>query len=183
VLHVSLMNTCDFFYLSSYESHPGAEPNGPTLMHRHQGRKRSLVVYNNSMQDHARHLAEVFTLLQQHQLFVKRSRCSVLKHSLEYREHIISVHGVATDRAKIEVVLRWPVRKNTKQLCGFLGLVGYYHKFIMLFSIMCCPLMNIFNKNAQFMWTPTVENSFVAIKRTLVQAPVLALPNFTKNCP
>jgi hypothetical protein len=140
-------------------------------------------VYNNSMQYHARHLAEVFTLLQQHQLFVKRSRCSVLKHSLEYREHIISVHGVATDRAKIEAVLRWPIRKNTKQLCGFLGLVGYYHKFIRLFSIMCCPLMNIFNKNAQFMWTPTVENSFVAIKRTLVQAPVLALPNFTKNCP
>jgi hypothetical protein len=138
-------------------------------------------VYNNSMQDHARHLAEVFTLLQQHQLFVKRSRCSVLKHSLEYREHIISVHGVATDRAKIEAVLRWPIRKNTKQLCGFLGLVGYYHKFIGLFSIPCRSLMNLFNKNARFMWTSTMDNAFVAIELALVQAPALALPNFTKK--
>jgi hypothetical protein len=107
----------------------------------------------------------------------------VLKHSLEYPGHIISVGGVATDPAKIEAVQRWPVPDNVKQLRGFLGLAGYYHKFIGWFSIVYRPLMNLFNKNAQFMWTPTVENSFVAIKRTLVQAPVLALPNFTKNCP
>jgi hypothetical protein len=140
-----------------------------------------ILIYSRSMEEHACHLAEVFSLLEAHQLFVKRSKCSIAKQSLEYLGHIIGAEGVSTDPAKIEAVQRWPRPANTKQLRGFLGLAGYYRKFIRFFGILCRPLTNLLKKNAQFLWTPVVDEAFIAIKNALVQAPVLALPDFTKE--
>jgi hypothetical protein len=100
---------------------------------------------------------------------------------LEYLGHIISARGVATDPTKIEFVHRWPILSNDKQLRGFLGLAGYYRKLIPFFGVPCCPLTNLLKKNAPFMWTSEVVSVFEAIKQALVQAPVLALPDFTEE--
>jgi hypothetical protein len=140
-----------------------------------------ILIYSSSLEEHAQHLSAVFELLQQHKLFVKRSKCSIAKNSLEYLGHIIGVEGVATEPAKIEAVQRWPRPDNTKQLRGFLGLAGYYRKFIRFFGILCQPLTNLLKKHAQFIWTPAAEEAFEAIKCAMVQAPVLALPDFSKE--
>jgi hypothetical protein len=95
-----------------------------------------ILVYNKTAEEHAQHLTEVFKLLQQNNLFIKRSKCSFAQHSLEYLGHIIIKNGVATDPAKIEAVKNWPKPSNVKQLRGFLGLAGYYTR----------PLTNLLKK-------------------------------------
>jgi hypothetical protein len=95
--------------------------------------------------------------------------------------HIISADGVATDPTKIEAVQHWPRPANAKQLRGFLGLVGYYRKFIKFFGVLCRPLTNLLKKHEQFIWSPIAEEAFNAVKRALIQARVLALPDFTKE--
>jgi hypothetical protein len=140
-----------------------------------------ILIYSHTLQAHIEHLDEVFKLLEQNQLFVKKSKCSFAQRSLEYLGHIISAEGVSTDPAKIEAVQRWPRPSNVKQLRGFLGLAGYYRKFIRYFGVLCRPLTQLLKKNALFCWTPSVDEAFVAVKQALVQAPVLALPDFSKE--
>jgi hypothetical protein len=140
-----------------------------------------ILIYSNSIEEHAKHLAEVFNILKQHDLYVKRSKCTFAQPSLEYLGHIISAAGVGTDPSKIAAVKSWPKPSNLKQLRGFLGLAGYYRKFIRGFGAICKPLTNLLRKHAQFLWTPQEQASFTALKQALVEAPVLALPDFSKE--
>ena len=89
-----------------------------------------ILIYSKSLQDHIEHLQAVFQLLETNKLFVKRSNCSFAQKALEYLGHIISAAGVATDPAKTLAMQTWPIPSNLTQLRGFLGLVGYYRKFI-----------------------------------------------------
>lgn len=76
---------------------------------------------------------------------------------------------------------RWPVPTNTKQLRGFLGLAGYYRKFIRNYGLISRPLTDLLKKNVQFQWTPQLQKCFQALKQVLVSAPVLALRDFSKE--
>jgi hypothetical protein len=114
-------------------------------------------------------------------LFLKRSKCTFAHCSLEYLGHIISADGVVTDPAKIEAMQQWPKPINIKKLHGFLRLAGYYRKFIRNFGVISRPLMNLLKKNTPFMWSPQVHDAFLSLQQALVQAPVLALPDFSKT--
>jgi hypothetical protein len=138
-----------------------------------------VLVYSKTLSDHVQHLKQVFRVLEQNQLFLKRNKCSFAQKSLEYLGHIISANGVATDPAKIEAVQKWPQPKNVKQLRGFLGVAGYYRKFIRQFGVICRPLTNLLKKNTAFVWSPITHDAFITLKQALVQAPVLALPDFS----
>lgn len=85
-----------------------------------------ILVYSHTLEDHVAHLQEVLTLLQQHKLFVKRSKCSFDCDRLEYLGHIISSQGVATDPSKTQAMADWPQPQTITELRGFLGLTGYY---------------------------------------------------------
>lgn len=76
------------------------------------------------------HLLAVFQLLQQHSLFLKKSKCSFGQTSVEYLGHIVSHEGVVADPSKLQAIKDWPIPKTLKELRGFLGLTGYYRKFI-----------------------------------------------------
>ena len=89
-----------------------------------------ILIYSKSMEDHIEHLKEVFAILQANKLLLKRSKCSFAQNQLEYLGHIISAQGVATEPSKVQVVQNWPTLTDIKQLRGFLGLLGYYRKFI-----------------------------------------------------
>jgi hypothetical protein len=140
-----------------------------------------ILVYSSTIQDHKKHLDTVLQLLEQNKLYVKRSKCSFAQQSLEYLGHIISADGVSTDPTKIEAVQHWPQPTNPTQLRGFLGLAGYYRKFIRHFGIISRPLTDLLKKNKAFVWSPVVHDAFLSLKTALVQAPVLALPDFTKD--
>jgi hypothetical protein len=137
-----------------------------------------ILVYSPSLEDHVSHLKQVFSLLQQHQLSIKRSKCSFAQQSLEYLGHIISNKGVATDPGKIQAVQAWPTPVNVKQVRGFLGLTGYYRKFIRNYSLISRTLSNLLKKNVVFQWTPTHQAAFDHLKQLMLEAPVLAIPNF-----
>jgi hypothetical protein len=97
---------------------------------------------------------------------------------VEYLGHVISQHGVATDPQKIAAVQNWPVPKTITQLRGFLGLAGYYRRFVNFFGLICRPLHDMLKKHS-FVWTEEQTTTFNLLKRSLTTALVMALPNFS----
>jgi len=123
----------------------------------------------------------VFELLQQHQFKVRLTKCSFAQQQLKYLGHVISAEGVATDPSKITDVQNWPVPTSVKELRGFLGLAGYYRRFVKNFGMLAKPLTKLLKKGHIFAWTPATDQSFQALKHALTTAPVLALPDFSKQ--
>ena len=89
-----------------------------------------ILIYSKSLEDHLLHLQTVLETLSQHQFFAKLSKCEFCQTSVHYLGHIVSAKGLQVDEQKIEAILNWPIRQNVKQLRGFLGLTGYYRKFV-----------------------------------------------------
>ena len=99
-----------------------------------------ILVYSKSMTEHLQHLQFVFHIMRQQQLYAKKSKCSFVMEKVEYLGHFVYANRVETDPAKIKVVKEWPEPQNIKQLRGFLGLAGYYRKFIRGYANISRPL-------------------------------------------
>lgn len=97
---------------------------------------------------------------------------------VEYLGHVITEEGVERDPSKVEAVQKRPIPQNIKNLCGFLGLTGYYRRFIRNYGLVCQPLTALL-KNNSFQWTTQATVAFGQLKHALSLAPVLALPNFS----
>jgi hypothetical protein len=139
-----------------------------------------ILVYSSSLTDHMTHLQQVFELLEAEQWKIKLSKCTFAQNQVFYLGHMISIHGVATDSVKIAAIADWLAPKNIKELHSFLGLAGYYRKFVKNFGIICQPLAQLLKKWVLFVWTSLQDKAFAALKIALISAPVLALPNFSR---
>jgi hypothetical protein len=137
-----------------------------------------ILIFSKTLEEHAQHLATILNVLRTNKLFAKFSKCVFATQQVEYLGHIISQHGVATDPQKIAAVQNWPVPKTITQLRGFLGLAGYYRRFVKDFGIICRPLHDMLKKHS-FVWTEEQTTAFNLLKRCLTTAPVMALPNFS----
>ena len=140
-----------------------------------------ILVYSKTLEEHITHLTSVFQILQQQGFLLKHSKCSFGQQQLEYLGHIISGQGVATDPAKLKAIANWPTPTDTKQLRGFLGLSGYYRKFIRYYATFSRPLTDLLKKQVPFVWTPQHQQCFEHLKQALMTARVLSLPDFTKG--
>jgi hypothetical protein len=136
-------------------------------------------MYSKSKEEHYNHLAKVLHLLRQHQVFAKYSKCVFAQPKVEYLGHIIIDKGVATDPEKIKAVQDWPPPKSLAELRGFLGLAGYYRRFIKDYGKICRPLFDSLKKG-EFKWDQKQVDAFEDIKMALCSAPALALPDFSK---
>jgi len=115
-----------------------------------------ILIYSNTLEDHASHLEEVLATLRQHQLYLKSSKCTFAQDSLEYLGHIISSKGVATDQNKITAMLHWPVPTTVTELRAFLGLTGYYRRFVKHYGLLTKPLTQLL-KCKQFARSETAQ--------------------------
>ncbi|KAF5468744.1 hypothetical protein F2P56_012874 [Juglans regia] len=107
------------------------------------------------------------------------SKCKFGAAEVEYLGHLISGLGVKADPGKVAAMLEWPSPSSLKSLRGFLGLTGYYRKFIRGYGSIATPLTDLLIKNA-FEWSLSVETTFQELKKAITQPPILRLPNFSK---
>jgi len=137
-----------------------------------------ILVYSKTWESHLVHLGQVLQLLLTDQWHIKLSKCAFAQQQIAYLGHVICNKGVSTDPAKVEAVKSWPVPTNCKELRGFLGLAGYYRKFVKHFGMIAKPLTELLKKGVPFVWTQDHSVAFYTLKQSLCSAPVLALPNF-----
>lgn len=137
-----------------------------------------ILIYSPSWLQHLDDLSTVLQVLFSNQFVVNRKKCSFGQTSIDYLGHIINGQGVAMDPKKISAVLEWPVPKQLKGLRGFLGLTGYYRKFVRHYGSIAKPLTDLTKKDA-FGWSTEAQTAFDELKRAMVTAPVLALPDFS----
>ena len=124
-----------------------------------------ILIYSKSLDDHISLLQKVFAILEKHQFLIKRSKCSFARNTVEYLGYVISEAGVATDSSKIQAVSLWPTPKTVKQLRGFLGLTGYYRKFIKHYGLLSKPLTDLLRKNVRFQWSLAANIAFEQLKK------------------
>ncbi|XP_047331390.1 uncharacterized protein LOC124934951 [Impatiens glandulifera] len=139
-----------------------------------------ILIYSTNIELYLEHLEEVLKILTANSLLVKQSKCSFGQKKLDYLGHLISGNRVEVDPQKISCIQDWPVPKNIKALRGFLGLAGYYRRFVCNFGVIGKPLHGLLKKG-MFKWSDEADKSFKALKQALMTTPVLALPNFSED--
>ncbi|XP_051230067.1 uncharacterized protein [Lolium perenne] len=132
-----------------------------------------------SWAEHLQHIAIVFNELRAQRLHLKCSKCSFGTTSVAYLGHVISADGVAMDADKVAAVAAWPTPHSPRTLRGFLGLAGYYRKFIRDFGLIASPLTRLLRHNA-FAWDNEATAAFEALKGALTTGPVLQMPDFDR---
>ena len=130
-----------------------------------------ILIYSKTLQEHKEHLSIVLQLLKEHQLFAKMSKCVFAVQQVEYLGHVISEEGVATDPAKTEAMVQWPTPTNVTELRGFLGLTGYYRKFVQKYGLLAKPLTTLLKKQS-FQWTEAATTAFQLLKQAMATTPV-----------
>ena len=138
-----------------------------------------ILVYSPDLCSHVLHLKTVLQALLDNKLFAKRSKCAFACSEVEYLGHIISGKGMQTDSKKTTAMLDWPIPKTVKSLRGFLGLTGYYRKFIRNCGLIVAPLTALLKKDA-FEWNEKADLAFQNLKEVVSHPPVLALPDFSQ---
>uniref|UniRef100_A0A3B1JJM2 Gypsy retrotransposon integrase-like protein 1 n=1 Tax=Astyanax mexicanus TaxID=7994 RepID=A0A3B1JJM2_ASTMX len=139
-----------------------------------------IVVYSSTIEQHLGHLEEVFRCLHQAGLTLNLRKCNLLQRSLIFLGHVISGEGICTEPGKVEAIQAFPEPRSIKELQRFLGMAGWYHRFITHFSERAAILNALKKKNAPWIWTQECQKAFEDIKQALITAPVLTPPNFSE---
>ncbi|XP_039308185.1 uncharacterized protein LOC120358336 [Solenopsis invicta] len=139
-----------------------------------------IVVYASSLQEHEIKMNKLMDRLRSANLVLQPDKCEFLRREVAYLGHIIGENGVRPDPQKISAVQNFPVPKNIKNVRQFLGLAGYYRRFIPNFSKIANPLSNLLKKDVAFKWNDTTQEAFNTLKELLCKEPILQYPDFNR---
>ncbi|KAA0067099.1 pol protein [Cucumis melo var. makuwa] len=136
-----------------------------------------ILIYSKTEAEHEEHLRIVLQTLRDNKLYAKFSKCEFWLKQVSFLGHVVSKAGVSVDPAKIEAVTGWTRPSTVSEVRSFLGLAGYYRRFVENFSRIATPLTQLTRKGAPFVWRKACEDSFQNLKQKLVTAPVLTVPD------
>jgi hypothetical protein len=140
-----------------------------------------ILIYSKNEEDHAKHLHIVLQCLRDDQLYAKFSKCEFWLYSVKFLGHTISSEGIAVDPSKVQEVMDWKPPSSVHQIRSFLGLAGYYRRFILDFSRIAKPMTELLKKGVKFVWDEKCEKAFHRLREHLTTAPVLTQPDNTKT--
>jgi len=136
-----------------------------------------ILIFSKSLEEHLQHLRQIFNILRKHKLYAKLEKCEFLKDELDYLGFLIGKHGIKTQPRKIEAINNWPTPKTQTNIRAFLGITGYYRKFIKDYANIASPLSNLLHKGTAIIWDDACEQAFQTLKQQLTQSPILAIAN------
>nr|GEV98339.1 putative reverse transcriptase domain-containing protein [Tanacetum cinerariifolium] len=135
-----------------------------------------ILIYSKDKEEHEKHLKTILELLKREQLYVKFSKCDFWLESVQFLGHVIDSEGVYVDPVKFAAIKNWATPTTSTEVRQFLGLAGYYRRFIKGFSLISKPLTKLTQKNKKFEWETETEEAFRMLNQKLCCAPILALP-------
>ena len=135
-----------------------------------------IFIYSQSEKEHEEQLRVVLQLLRDHQLYAKFCKCEFWLTEVRFFGHIVSTSGVLVDPEKVEAVMSWERPKSVFEIHSFLGLAGYYRRFIEDFYRLAAPMTRLTRKEVKFKWNDSCEKAFQELKRRLTSAPILIVP-------
>ncbi|XP_076950393.1 uncharacterized protein LOC143623344 [Bidens hawaiensis] len=141
-----------------------------------------ILIYSKSKVEHEKHLHDILELLKKEQLFAKFSKFEFWLNEVQFLGHIINEKGIHVNPVKIEAVQNWKTPTSPTEIRSFLGLAGYYCRFILNFSKIALPLTALTHKGKPYEWGAKKDEAFQTLKRMLCDAPILALPEGSKIC-
>ena len=135
-----------------------------------------IILFSTTVDEHLERLITVLGRLRAAGLKLKPEKCALFQKSVSFLGHVVSECGIATDPKKIKAVVEWPVPKTVREVRAFLGLAGYYRRFVTHFASIADPLNAMMGKGKKFIWTVETQKSFDRLKSALTSPPVLAMP-------
>ena len=139
-----------------------------------------IIIYSSTPEEHLQHIKTVFEKLCHAKLSMKLSKCHFFAKEIQYLGHILGMEGIKPVPAKTEAIKAMHPPVNPKQVRAFLGLVGYYRKFIKNFAKIAKPLTMLTRMDVKFEWKETHHCAFMKLKDAIIQAPILRYPDTTK---
>ncbi|GJX82836.1 putative nucleotidyltransferase, ribonuclease H [Tanacetum coccineum] len=136
-----------------------------------------ILIYSKSKEEHEVHLRLVLELLRKEKLYAKFSKCEFWLQEVHFLGHVVNQNGIHVDPSKIEAVKNWKAPTTPSEIRSFLGLAGYYRRFIANFSKIAKPLTSLTQKNQKYVWGVEQEEAFQTLKNNLCEAPILSLPD------
>lgn len=136
-----------------------------------------ILIYSKNDEDHDRHLEIVLETLRRNQLYAKYEKCDFWQDKVKFLGHVVSKDGVSVDPSKVEAVMEWKQPTTVTEIRSFLGLAGYYRRFIEGFSSIAAPLTKLTRKDVLLIWNEDCEKAFKELKKKLTIAPVLTIPS------
>jgi hypothetical protein len=140
-----------------------------------------ILIYSQNEQEHEEHLRKVLQRLRDCQLYAKLSKCEFWISEVLFLGHIINQEGLAVDPKKVAGILDWKAPKDVRGIKSFIGMAGYYRRFIEGFSKIARPMTALLATKVEFKWTPACQKSFESLKEKLTTTPVLILPDVHKS--
>jgi hypothetical protein len=136
-----------------------------------------ILIYSKTLSDHRRHIRAVLELLRKNRLYAKESKCEFFKTSVSFLGHVVSEEGISMEKDKVKAIQNWPTPKSVAEVRSFLGLAGYYRRFVHQFSKIASPLSELLKKDKPFEWKCEQQSAFEELKTAVSSAPVLIIPN------
>jgi hypothetical protein len=136
-----------------------------------------ILIYSKTNEEHEQHVRSVLELLRKHKLYAKMSKCEFFKSSISFLGHVVNSDGITMEQDKVKAIREWPPPKSITEVRSFLGLAGYYRRFVKNFSDISAPLTELLQTDVKWEWNDRQQQSFNELKDSISSAPVLVIPD------